>query len=113
MRYDSICVICQRPARSPGGNYNANDVTLCKRAKCQRQRKTDLQRARRRQKLFAFARANLNATSPGDTARIKVGTAQRELAASKASTVQGSRVRGGQRNPKLKHQLREKQLRRK
>jgi hypothetical protein len=105
MRYDSICVICQRPAKSPGGNYNANDVTLCKRAKCQRQRKTDLQRARRRQKLFAFARANLNATSADGSARIKVGTAQRELAASKASTGQDSRGRGGQPSQKSKHQL--------
>jgi hypothetical protein len=109
MKYDSICIVCKRPAKSPGGNFNANDVTLCKRARCQRQRKTELQRARRRQKLFAFARANLNATSAGGSERIAVGTAQLEPAASKASTVQGSPGHGVKRNRKSKHQLPVKQ----
>lgn len=49
-KFNSNCCVCKKPAMAPKGNFNAQRVTLCKRAKCRRLRKTKLQKERRRQK---------------------------------------------------------------
>jgi hypothetical protein len=51
-KYNSHCIICKKPAHAPKGNFNARAVTLCKSKKCVRQRRTELQRERRKQKLL-------------------------------------------------------------
>jgi hypothetical protein len=48
-KFDSFCVVCKKPAQSPAGFSNVNKVTLCRAKVCRRQRKTELQKARRRQ----------------------------------------------------------------
>jgi hypothetical protein len=50
--FDSQCIVCKQPCYAPKGNWNINLVTLCKKAKCRRQRKTELQREARRQREF-------------------------------------------------------------
>jgi hypothetical protein len=48
--FNSHCIICKQPCYAPKGNWNINLVSLCKKAKCRRQRKTELQREARRQR---------------------------------------------------------------
>lgn len=48
--FDSFCCVCKEPANAPRGNFNAKRVTLCKKKRCRRQRKSELQREQRRQK---------------------------------------------------------------
>jgi hypothetical protein len=52
--YDSHCVVCQKPCRAPRSNFHAKSVSLCKKAKCRRIRKTQLQKERRRQTEMKF-----------------------------------------------------------
>lgn len=47
---DSFCVECGEPAFAPKGNFNINRVTLCESKKCIRQRRSALQKERRKQK---------------------------------------------------------------
>jgi hypothetical protein len=53
-KFDSHCIICKRPCFAPKGNWNAKKVTLCASPKCFRQRKTELQKERRKQKKIKF-----------------------------------------------------------
>jgi hypothetical protein len=48
------CVECGKPTAPPKGNWNAQRVVICKAKKCRRQRKTALQKERRRQMLINF-----------------------------------------------------------
>lgn len=48
-QFDSHCIECKRPCKAPRGNFNAQRVSLCKRKKCRRDRKTALQREARKQ----------------------------------------------------------------
>lgn len=47
--FNSFCVICKKPAKAPAGFSNVHKVTLCPSKVCRRTRKTELQKARRRQ----------------------------------------------------------------
>ena len=69
--YDSHCIVCKKPAHSPKGNFNAQRVTLCERKKCIRQRRTELQRERRKQQVLPLLK---------QVARVKPPRPQTELA---------------------------------
>jgi hypothetical protein len=55
-KYNSHCVVCKNPCRAPRSNFHANSVSLCKKAKCRRIRKTQLQKERRRQVEMKFVK---------------------------------------------------------
>lgn len=54
---------------APQGNFNAQRISLCNKRKCRRQRKTELQRAQRRQKMLALPFAKFPKPKPNPKKR--------------------------------------------
>jgi len=48
-KYDRHCCVCAAPCAAPRGNFNAKKVSLCGKKKCRLQRRSELQRERRKQ----------------------------------------------------------------
>lgn len=99
---DSHCVVCKCPAAAPRGNFNAKRVTLCLSPECRRQRKSELQRERRRQLVLPLDPAKLlsaELVSPEHGSECKAAAdCQPKLAASKtgsalAKAYSGARAR--------------------
>jgi hypothetical protein len=76
---NSHCVVCKKPCCAPRGNWNANSVSLCKSKKCRTQRRTELQRKRRKQKLMAFA------MKPTKKSKVKLARSSKHNSRAKAN----------------------------